>query len=52
MTRTGIGCGLGKTLQQEPNARGITRSFSFGEVVAILRIDMKWLRLTATPTAA
>jgi len=23
MTRTGIGCGLGKTLQQEPNARGI-----------------------------
>ena len=23
MTRTGIGCGLGKALQQEPNARGI-----------------------------
>src|ERR1700730_13443289 len=23
MTRTGIGCGLGKTLQQEPNVRGI-----------------------------
>jgi hypothetical protein len=23
MTRTGIDCGLGKTLQQEPNARGI-----------------------------
>ena len=23
MTRTGIDCGLGKTLQQEPNARGL-----------------------------
>jgi hypothetical protein len=26
MTRTGIGCGLGKTLQQEPNARGINHA--------------------------